>query len=451
LDIIIVGIGVVGREIIKQLELEGHNIVAIDSDGVIINDIINNHDVQGIEGNGMNKDVLLSANVATADVLIAATPHDEMNVLCCIIGKHLGAKKTIARIKQKDYIDIFQKADLDIDFFVNPEYEAAHEIARGLRYPSAIKIEIFGDGKIDLVELRIEAGDKLENVRLKDLSTVTKGTILICAVMRNDVTYIPNGDFTLQVGDIVFITGSRWDTYLFFRSRGKSKKTKDVMLIGGSRTAAYLAQELEASGIHAKLIEQSAERCKFLFNMLKDTELINGDGTDRKLLIDEGIESCDSVITLTNSDETNIITSMYAKSKGVPRVITKLDKELYMDMMDSTGLETVISSRMSAANQIVRYVRSISGDGDETKFRRMYQIEDGEIEGLEFEVTESFKHLSTPIKNLQLVDDLIIAAIIREGKVIIPDGNTTLEKKDLVIVVTANDIIIDDLNDILIV
>ena len=329
---------------------------------------------------------------------------------------------------------------------VNPDYESALEISRLLRFPSAIKIEPFAEGRVDIIEFKVTKDSILYNVALKDLSDVLKTKILICAVERDGEVTIPNGNFTLIDGDKIYVTASKRGMHNFFRDLGQAQNAKKVMIIGGSRIATYLSQELAKVDVNVKIIEKSESKCALLMENLDKATVINGDGTDRNLLVEEGLLDCDALIVLTDLDEQNIIISMHASTMGV-KVITKIDNVSYYPLLENSGIDSVVATKATTANEIIKCVRGMANSMD-SAVNKLYRIVDGKAEVLEFKVTPSFKGLSIPFSIIKLKKNTLIAGIIRDGNLITPSGNDTLESDDLVLVVTLHDNF-DDLNDIL--
>lgn len=448
MDIIISGLGAVGMTIMKQLSKEGHNVVVIDSNSQKVEEAINTCDVKGVIGNCASSEVLREARVEQAELLIASTSDDELNILCCIIANKLGVKKTIARASKPEYLELFKnEGDLGLSLMVNPHHEAAMEISRMLRFPSAITVNHFSGGKVELVEFRVASTSPLVGVCLKDLGKSFKAKVLICAVQRDGKAIIPSGDFVIEAEDRLFLTATTKNITSFFKQLGWNKQAKDVIIVGGSRTCFYLCEELERAGIHAKVIEKNKKRCSSLSDSLDKTEIIWGDGTDQQLLIDEGLDKTDAFVALSSLDEQNIIMSMFASSRGVPKVITKIDQLGYYDMLQKSGIYSAVSTKNSTADQIVRFVRII-GNNDVDSVQRVFQIIDGSTEVLEFKATDTFKKFGVAIQNMELKKHLLVAGIIRNGVLITPTGQDTIEKDDSVIIVTKDDTLAN-LNDIL--
>lgn len=450
MNIVVVGDGKVGYTLTEQLSREGHDMVVIDNSSKALSNSTNALDVIGIHGNGVSYQVQKEAGVDKADLLIAATSSDEINMLCCMVAKKLGAKNTIARVRNPEYAMqmVFLKEELGLSLVINPEQAAAAEISRILRFPSALKVDTFARGRVELVEYKLREGTPLDGLPLYALSRKYRFKILICAVQRGAEVYIPTGDFILRTGDKLTITATPKEIEGFFKAIGAfSQRVKDVMIIGGGRITFYLALRLIESGIRVKVIEQDEKKCMELSDYLPKAMIIHGDGTDRELLSEEGIASVDAFVTLTGMDEENIIISMYAAAQHVKKVITKVSRTDFADMLSGSGLDTFIIPKSITATQIVRYVRAMQnslGSNVET----LYQIVNGKVEALEFHAREKARCIGVPLKDLALVRELLIACIIRKGRIIVPGGDDSILAGDSVVVVTTNGGL-DDLDDIL--
>ncbi len=450
MKIIIVGDGKVGMTLTEYLACEGYDVMVIDNNPKVIQNVVNTYDVMGVSGNGANYDTLIEAGAARADLLIAATSSDEVNVLSCLMAKKIGTKHTIARVRNPEYARqlVFIREELGLSMVVNPEFEAAREIARILRFPSAIKLDCFSKGRVDLAEIRLPEGGHLAGQRLSELYKVCREKILVCAVQRGEEVIIPNGDFVLAAGDRIHITGSHGALASFFKAIGMFKqKSKHVIIIGGGKIAFYLAQQMADVGVDIKIIEQDEARCFELSEKLPRTTIINGDGTDRSTLLEEGLESSDACVVLTGIDEENIIVSLYAQSLGVNKVVTKIDRISFIDMVESVGIDTFITPKFITANRIVRYVRSMQDSGGST-VKTLYKIVNNQAEALEFAVTQACQRLHVPFKKLKIKKGMLIASIMRRGRVIIPGGDDHLEAGDSVIIITATGGYVKHLEDI---
>ncbi len=448
MEIVISGLGSVGTTLMQELVDEGHNIVVIDINAQKIENAVNKFDVKGVIGNGASASVLKEAGVQHSDLFIGATNHDELNILCCIIAKKLGAKKTIARASKPEYLDLFKnEGDLGLSLMVNPQYEAALEISRMLRFPSAIKVNEFSNGKVELVEFLVSEDSPLVGLPLKKLGSIFKEKVLICAAQRDDKAIIPTGDFVIQAGDRLFVTATMKHISLFFKHLGWNRQAKDAIIVGGSTTAYYLCKELDKIGIHAKLIEKDPQKASIFSEDFKKINVILGDGTDQELLLEEGLATTDAFVALANMDEQNIIMSMFATSQDVPKVITKIDQLGYYDMLQKSGIYSAVSTKTSTTDRIIRFVRLI-GNAQGSTVKRVFHIIDDTTEILEFEAKENFKRFDVPIQQLNLKKHLLVAGIIRKGELITPSGQDVIKLGDNVIIVTLEEGL-DDLKDIL--
>lgn len=438
MNIVIVGDGKVGASLVEHLSQENHNIVVIDRDPKVVDQLVNSYDVMGICGNGASYTVQQEAGVPSARLFIAATSSDELNIICCLVAKKLGARHTIARVRNPDYLAQlpFFKEELGLSMVVNPEYDAANEIAKVLQFPNAINIDTFSQGSVDLAELKIEEGNPLCNMPLSDIFKEFQIKVIICAVKRNSEVFIPRGDFVLQEGDKIHVTAPRDELVRFMKRLGiYQHRTKNIMIIGGGKMGYYLARQLSQSGRHnVKIIEIDADRCEKLCTLLPKVSVVNGDGTDRATLYEQGIESLDAFVALTTIDEENIIASMYASSLGISKTVAKVNRVSYQ-VLESIGMDSAFSSKAIATNRIIGYVRALENSG-ESSVQTLYKLVDGSVEALEFKVGEDFEGLSVPLKSLNTKSNVLIASIIRKGDVIFPGGDDTIEVDDSVIIVS---------------
>lgn len=447
--IIIVGLGKLGSTLTKQLSTEGHDIVVVDPDNSVVSSTVDAYDVMGICGNGATYEVLKEAGAAKAKLIIASTGSDELNILCCLFAKHMGTENTIARVRNPDYASQsqFLRNDLGISMTVNPEYETANEISRIIRFPSAANLDSFAGGRVEIARVRIHSDNPLCDMPIHEMRKKTKAKVIICAVQRNDSVFIPSGDFVLHCDDVISITGTRAELSSFMKQTGVYKqKIKNVMIVGGGRIAYYLAKLLSDTGRNIKLIELKDERCRHMSDMLDDVTVIHGDGTDQDILEEQCIDGQDALIALTGIDEENIIVSMYAESKGVNKVITKVNRHSY-SILNDIGLETVVSPQIVAGNLVTRYVRALHNSAGNSQIQTLYKLVGGKVEAAEFIVPEDAGYLNIPFKELELMPNLLIGCIIRNGKIIFPGGDDVMKANDSVIVVTAGRII-EDLHDI---
>ena len=451
MNIVVVGVGSVGLELVEQLILEGHSITVIDTEQDNVQRAVNMFDVKGFVGNGGSLDTLLEAGISKADLFIAVSEKDEINVLACMVAKSIGIQHTVARVRNPEFSSMAnEKNNIGISLMVNPEYQVSEEILSILQLPSAINIHTFSEGIADLVETRITRDSVLNGVMLKDLHLYVKQRILVCAVLRDGKVIIPDGNFKLHENDIIYFTATEKDIRDLFKSLKLNKKTRNIFIAGGSKITYYLAKGLDKMGYNVKVVSSNKEDCKFLSDNLQRVDVINADPTDQAMLNSEGYYNADAFISLTNNDETNIMLSVNASSNGVKKVITKVDNESYVKMSETNklgALDSIISPKSSTAQQIVRYVRSFTGEQDNI-VKKLYKIYDDKAEALEFTAGETFGALNKPIKDISFKNNVLISGIIRDEEFILPSGNDVIKAGDTVIVVTTIKFF-DDLNDIL--
>lgn len=450
MQIIIVGCGNVGTTIAQQLSKEGHNITVIDMDGHRVEAVANHYDVMGIVGNGASFSVQNEAGIEKADLMIAVTASDELNMLSCLIAKKAGDCSTIARVRNPLYNKeiAFIKEELGLSMVINPEYAAACEIARLLKFPSAIKVDTFAKGRMELLKCKLNEGSVLHGRPLTYLSSGLHCDVLICTVQRGEEVFIPDGNFELREKDVISVVASPKKANEFFRKIGMAtNRIKSCMIIGGGETTYYLAQQLLPMGIEIKIIEQSKERCNELSELLPQALVIHGDGTDRNLLYEEGLPRIHAFVSWTSMDEENIMLSLFAKSVSKAKTITKVHRIDYDEIIDSLDLGSVLYPKNITAEYILQYVRARQnsiGSNIET----LYQLIEDKVEALEFRVSKQSKLVGVPLKELQLKDNLLIAGINRRRISITPGGQDTIEVGDTVVVVTTNQGF-HDLEDIL--
>lgn len=438
--IVIVGGGTVGSAICAQLSAEGHDITLIDTALAPLSENSNVCDVFGIVGNGAEVSVLRKASADKADLLIAVTPEDEINILCCAVSRKLGTKHTVARVRNPEYSELMQlmKNEMNLSMTINPELAAAKEIFRMLRYPSAAKVEPFFRGKVDLVEFVVGVDSPICGKSLFDLRTFLKAKFLVCCVLRGDEVYIPSGDFVLQANDIIGVTAPDGELTRLFKATGTFRQpVRDVLIVGGGRVTYYLQTLLQRSKIKTVVIEKDKELCYELTEQF-DITVVCEDGTKQEVLLEEGIEQADAFLTLSDVDEQNAIMSMYARSKQVPKVITMINQLSYVDFFKGMGLESIVSPKSATANDILHYVRSMSDD-DDSEIESLHKIMGGRAEALEFIVKQDIEDITDiPLKELKPRSGVLIACLIHNNKVIIPSGNDCISKGDTVIVVTSD-------------
>ncbi len=450
MKIVIVGDGKVGSALAVQLSREGHDIVVIDSNKVVLQETQQFWDVSVMHGNGASMKIQKMANVENSDLLIAATSADETNILCCILAKKLGCKHTIARVRNPDYYHqlFLLKEELGVSLVINPEYSTAHEIFRLLQFPSFLKRDSFAKGRVEIVEVELRDGSPLAGTALMDLQKKVKVKVLICAVERNGEAFIPDGNFCLAPGDRLSFTASSSDLAKLIRNLGLAqKKVKDVMIIGGSRIAFYLAESLLNTGASVKLVEIDEERCQELAELLPKATIIHADGSDKTVLDSEGLAQADAVVTLTDIDEENLIVSMYANFLGTFKVITKINRTEYSEVLNGKGIDCVVSPKDLCCNDIVRYVRAMGNRKGESALT-LHRIVGDKVEALEFQANKALPQLGKRLADIKLKPNILITCLTRKGRIIIPQGSDTIEKDDTVIVVANSDRVINDLSDI---
>lgn len=437
--IIIVGCGKVGMTITEQLSLEGHDIAVIDSSSDVIHDVTNNYDVMGVVGNGASYTVQREAGIDDTDLLIAVTHSDELNLLCCLIAKKAGNCSTIARVRNPLYNQEigFIKEELGLSMTINPEYAAATEIARILRFPSAIKIDTFAKGRVELLKFKIPEGSVLDQCRLMDISKNIKSEVLICAVERGDEVSIPNGSFMMEKNDIISIVASATSARDFFKEIGiETHQVKSTMIVGGGTIAYYLAKQLLSMGIDVKMVEKDRIRCEQLSALLPHAVIINGDATNQEVLMEEGISHCESFVSLTGIDEGNIFLSLFAKSCcEKAKIITKINRISFDEIINNFNLGSLIYPKFITAEYIIRYVRAMQNSIG-SNLEALYRIIENKVEALEFIVSEDAPVVGIPLEELNTKDNLLIACINHGGNIIIPNGKTQICVKDTVVIVT---------------
>ena len=450
--ILIAGAGKVGQTLATELLREKHDITVIDQDEEVIRKITDTLDVMCVLGNSANASTLMEAEVERADILIAATATDEINMLCCLIGKHLGAEFTIARIRDPEYNEslFMLQHDMGIDMTINPERATAQEISRMLRYPFANNIEPFAKGRVELVEFLAHEGDVICGKPLKTLtgrhSNMPK--VLFCAVEREGEVLIPGGEFIIAPGDRVHVAADLVTITQFFRYIGRSAKPiKDVMVLGGGRISYYLAKMVEKMNIRVSMFEINPEKAKLLSDQLPHADVIEGDGTDQDLLEQENLAGMDAFIALSDRDEENLMTGLYARTHGVPKVVVKTNRYAYKDVISNLGLENLVSPRIITCNALLRYVRArVNAHG--TQVEKLYRLVDGKAEALEFIAKKGDPYIGIPLKHLSVRKGALVAIILHKAKVIVPFGDDVIEAGDHVVIIsTASGI--SDLNEVI--
>lgn len=439
LNIIIVGCGVVGTALVEQLVLENHDITVVDTSPQKVQKITDMYDVMGVVGNGASFSVQKDAGIIDADLIIAVTDSDELNLLCCTVASRVGHCSTIAKVRNPEYSHELNhiKDKLGLAMIVNPEYEASREIYKILCLPTALEVTSFAHGKADLVKIRIPHGNILDGMTLAQLGKSTND-VLICGVERDKQIYIPTGDFELKAGDMISFVAPAKKVSDFFKHIGfKTNKVKNTMIIGGGDAGYYLAKRLSDNGIDVCLIDKDKERCEEIATLLPKVVVINGNGVDEDLLTEEGIQSAESFVTLTGSDEENILLTVHAKQFSNAKLVTKINKIRFKDAINNLDIGSVIYPRYITSEAIIAYVRAKNASKG-SNVETLYHLFDHRVEAVEFKIDKESKVTNTPIMKLKLKDNLLICFIFRRGKVIIPSGQDSILPGDSVMIVTTH-------------
>ncbi len=450
--ILVVGDGKVGHTLAEELISEGHDIVIIDRDDEVVRKAEEMLDAICIHGNGANARTLMDAGVEKADIVVAATASDETNMLCCLVAKRLGAKYTIARIRDPEYnasLNLLQH-ELGIDMTLNPERATAMEISRLLRFPYATNIESFAKGHVEMVEFRVQEGDVIAGLPLNALPSRFPNLprVLYCAVERDGKVHIPNGSFVIRTGDRVHVAGEMVTITNFFRFMGRTaKRAKNVMIMGGSRIGYYLAKLLTPAGIHVTMVEIDPEKAAELSEQLPHADVIEGDATDQELLEQENLPGMDAFVALSDHDEENLMTGLYAQQQGVQKVIVKNNRLAFNDVIERLGLDCLVSPRIITCDTLLRYVRArVNADG--AHVQKLYRLVDGKAEAMEFIAREGDPYVGVPLRDLTIRAGTLVVVILHKDKVIVPFGDSMIQAGDHVVIV-ANESGIDDLNEVI--
>lgn len=440
LKIIIVGCGKVGVALTEQLSNEGHDITLIDKNAARVQETANLYDVMGIVGNGASYNVQLEAGIEQADLIISVTSSDELNVLCCTIAKQAGDCAAIARICSPDYTqDIaYLREKLGLTMIINPDLETAREIARILYLPTALEVNSFAHGQAEMIQFELPEMNVLANMSIADLGKNISSEILICAVEREGTVHIPNGSFVLQPHDTVSLLASHRTIRQFLKKVGfKTKQVKDTLIVGGGKSSYYLAKQLISMGIDVRIIEQDAGRCAELSILLPEAVIINADGTDQKVLREEGLEQVESFVALTGIDEENVMLTLYAKNVSKTKVITKINRMNFKNVIGNLNLGSVIYPRLITSEAIIAYVRA-KNNSMNSNIETLYHLFDSRVEAIEFRVDEASDVTNVPLMHLSLKDNLLVSCICRNGITKIPSGQDSIQVGDTVIVVTTH-------------
>ncbi len=440
MKIIIAGCGKIGITLVENLVNEGHEVVALDSNSDAITDITNVYDAMGVCGSATDCDTLAEAGVEKADLFVAATDADELNMLSCFLARRMGAAHAIARIRKPEYNDQnlgFMRQQLDLSMSINPEQLAAQELFKVLKLPSAMTVETFSRRNFEMVELRLRPESSMDGLSLSELRKKYAAKFLVCVVQRGEEVYIPDGNFVLRAGDRIGVTATPTEIHRFLRMVGvMQKQAKSVMILGASRMAYYLAKMLLDNGTTVKIIDQDRDRCRQFCDLLPGATMIHGESIQQELLQEEGIGSVDAFVALTGIDEENILMAFYANAQNVPKVVAKINHNELAAMADNLGLDCIISPKKVVVDVLLRYVRALENSiGGQVE--TLYKLMDGRAEALEFKVQADFEALQIPLKVLALKKDILIAGIVRGRKNIIPSGEDVIMAGDRVIILAA--------------
>lgn len=439
MNIVIAGSGKVGTTLATRLSSEGYAITLIDKNHRVLEDVCEHCDAMGVQGNCASMPVLLQAGIQEADLLIAATSEDEVNLLCCTTAHGINPKlHTIGRIRNPDYTqqihalrDVFA-----LSLAVNPEWQAAREVERLLRFPGFLRRDTFAKGRTAIVELRVDEDSKLRGISLIQMNSIVKCKVLVCAVLRDGNAIIPGGHFVLEEGDRIFVTAPTANLSTLLKSLGiVTRRVKKVIICGGSRISRYLAEKLCKSGISVSLIERNYDRCVELATALPDATVVHGDATDQSLLESQGLSDCDALITMTGLDELNMIISLYGTGKGIPQVITKLGRAENRSISDELALGSVICPRELCCDDIVRYVRAMENQSGSAI--SVHSIADSQVEAIEFMVDDNTPHCGQMLKQIKIRQDALLVSITHGSETQIPSGDSCFQPGDTVVVVTS--------------
>lgn len=439
MKIIIAGAGKVGSAIARAFYSEGHDLTIIDNDPDTIAQLFDELDVICVPGSAANPDVLSEAGAEDADLIVATTETDEINMICGISARKLGTKHVIVRIREPEYLNNadFIKDTFALSMVVTPERETAREISRILRFPGAARVDAFSKGSVEVAELRVEAGSSLDGLCLSDLTKTFDAKVLVSVVERGQEAFIPNGSFVLRDDDVLSITGESEELRKFFiKATGDVKTVRNVILMGGGRLSVYLARLLIAEKMKVTVIERDKARCNTLCELLPDARIVYGDATHSEVLYEEGIHDADAFVALSGDDGNNIITSMFVDTCGVDKIITKVSHSQYPEVIEASGLRCVVTPHEIVAQELARYVRAM-GESRGSSMETLYKFADGKAEVLEYVVHDDAKCIGIALKNLMLKPNILIAAIIRGNRSIIPDGNTKILSGDHAIIASA--------------
>ena len=449
MKIIIVGCGKVGETLVQDLCLEGSDLTVIDRNSAVVDQVCDRFDVMGYVGNGANYMTLQEAGVEDADLVIAVTGQDELNLLCCLIARKVGNCQTIARVRNPEYNRAvnYIREELGLALILNQEFASAQEIARVLRFPSAIEINTFAKGRVELLHFRIPQHSILNGMDLNSLHEQLKCNVLVCTLERDGKMTIPQGNSVLRSGDVISIVAPIEEQAPFFQKIGlETHAVRNTLIIGGGSIAYYLAKMLLYSGVQVRIIEKDLDRCEMLAEALPKATIIHGDGSDKDLLEEEGIRSVESVVTLTGIDEENVVLSLFAKTCGVRKIITKVDRVAFEEVFMNLNLDTMISPKSITAENILQYVRAMQNSFG-SNIETLHRIMDDQAEALEFQIRDNFTKTDIPLKDLPLKEGVLVGGINRSGRIILPRGSDVIRKGDSVVIITTRKNV-NDISDV---
>ena len=438
MKIIIVGNGKVGYAIARQLAVEGHDITMVDSSPVALARADSTLDLMCVEGNGASISVLEEAGARTADLVIAVSNLDETNLVCCLIAKTMGAKHTIARVRNPDYRRdaALLKREIGMDMVINPDLAAAREIARILSFPSASSVEPFAGGRIDMIGIQVTEQDRFYGVALSEFHRIRSAEVLICAAQRGDECIIPNGNFVLQNGDQVTFLATQEKAHEFFqRINMPVRPVRNALIVGGGAIAYYLSQELLENHVRVRIVERDPARCNVLAESLPEAQILNEDGSNRDFLLSEGLESTEAFVALTNIDEENVLLTLFAKKHSKGKLVTKINRLEFDDILAGLDLGSIVYPKYMTCDYIVQYVRALQNEAG-NNIKTLYRILDDRVEALEFTVHEESRATGVPLSQLHLKKNLLLCCITRGDNILIPRGGDQIQVGDNVIVVT---------------
>ncbi len=451
MKIIVVGCGKIGNSILASLVNEGHDVIAVDVSQKVLTETTNIYDVMCVCGSGTDCEVLKEAEVDTAELFVAVTGSDEFNMLSCFIAERMGAKHTIARIRNPEYNNesnrAFLQNQLNLSLAINPEAMVAKELYNMLKLPAAAKIDTFSGRSLEMVEFILKPDSKLHGLSLIEFRKKYQVNMLVCAVERDGNVYIPDGNFVLQSGDRISVTAETQEILKFLKMIDLvQKKARNVMILGASRTAFYLAKMLIAAGSSVKIIDKDRERCNEFCKSLPKAVIINGDGAQQEILLEEGLHSVDAIVTLTGLDEENILLSFFAKTQNVPHVITKINRDEFKATAEAMGIDCFVSPRKTISDRLVSYARALESTIG-SKVETLYKIMDEKAEALEFIIDKDCEIIGIPLKELKLKKNTLVAGITRNRRPIIPSGNDMILSGDKVVILTTG-LRVNDITDI---